>query len=192
MQSSTASSRNSSTKLSQNSRTSVSPQVVLRFAGERAHRAAGYPPETLHQILSSKAADPSGKGKARETDPSWVEVHSSHDSTSGLPRVVYEIKAEADHLQPRLRLLVNTSSAESPAQLASEDGPIERASMSPGGSVETGASPEEGLLGPEPSSSAINLLAEASDPDEQVIEISYVQAYLSMMVSHSALALTRA
>lgn len=186
MQSSTASSRNSSTKLLQNSRTSVCPALLI-CATKRAHRAAGYPPETLHQILSSKTADPSGKGKAKEADPSWFEVHSSQDSSSGLPRVVYEIKAEADHLQPRLRLFVNTSAA----QPASEDASDEGGSRSSGGTAEEGASPEEGSPGPGSSSSAVNLLAEASDPDEQVIEISWVRAYLSTMFSDVALAPTR-
>lgn len=76
-------------------------------------RPIGYPPDKLHQVLlESKNADPSGKGKAKETDASWVPISSSEDST-GFPRVVYEIKANSDRLEPRLRLFVNSSKEKS-------------------------------------------------------------------------------
>lgn len=75
----------------------------------------GYPPDKLHHVLleAKAAADPSGKGKRRETDASWVQISSSEDATTGLPRVVYEIKADSDRLEPRLRLLVNASEEKS-------------------------------------------------------------------------------
>lgn len=76
-------------------------------------RPIGYPPDKLHQVLlQSKSSDPSGKGKAKETDAAWVPISSSEDHT-GLPRVVYEIKADSDRLEPRLRLLVHSSEEKS-------------------------------------------------------------------------------
>lgn len=75
---------------------------------------SGLSPDVLHQVLlESNPSDPNGKGKERETDQSpWVPITSSQDATGSLPRVVYEINTESDRLEPRLRLLVNASSAE--------------------------------------------------------------------------------
>ena len=51
------------------------------------------------------------KGKAKETDSSWVEIGSSQDAT-GLPKVIYEINSDSDHFEPRLRLIVSSAEEE--------------------------------------------------------------------------------
>ncbi|KAI0688629.1 hypothetical protein BC835DRAFT_1284270 [Cytidiella melzeri] len=77
----------------------------------------GLTPDVLHQVLLETETLPDdtgkGKGKAREvggtsSSSPWVPVASSHDTTAGLSRVVYEINTDSNGLEPRLRLLVDT------------------------------------------------------------------------------------
>ncbi|PSR81314.1 hypothetical protein PHLCEN_2v6393 [Hermanssonia centrifuga] len=89
-------------------------QVVLELT------SLGLSPDFLHQaLLDTQTANSSSKGKAREGSSStWVEIRSSQDR-KGLPKVVYEINTDSDRLEPRLRLLVNTSEVQSIPAIAS-------------------------------------------------------------------------
>ena len=156
-------------------------------------RWSGYPPDKLHQVLleSKVAAGPSGKGKAKETDASWVSISSSEDAATGLPRVVYEIKADSDRLEPRLRLLVNSSEEKSsllPLQSittldnvsnATVDSPDEASLQPVDDSPEARpSSSEAGTSHDPPSSETI-----PADASEQVIEISCVDVALLYALS---------
>ena len=145
----------------------------------------GYPPDKLHQVLleSKAAADPTSKGKAKETDPSWVPISSSEDAATGLPRVVYEIKADSDRLEPRLRLLVNSSEDKSSLLPLSSITALENVSSSSlNGLDDTSAEPGEdgtALREGSPSTSSADVATEREqsvmmEGSEQVIELSCV------------------
>ena len=150
----------------------------------------GYPPDKLHHVLleSKTAADPSGKGKRKETDTSWVQISSSQDATTGLPRVVYEIKADSDRLEPRLRLLVNSPKEHTSELPLSSVTSLENASSSSIGSL------DEQLpfsIANVPSTSYIALEETgpppgpvAEHPPDEVIEISYAPFLTSMRPVH--------
>ena len=168
----------------------------------------------LHQVqLESRPSASTDKGKARasgvdadaDAAPSpWIPVATSQDATTGLPRVVYEINTDSDRLEPRLRVLVRSASAEDSASTSSSSSlplsllqNLERFSEAqrpdtPQKQKEEGAETEEGMVSPEgtdmpgPSRGAGDVDAEGSrgsgsnnvpptGPEtERASEISYV------------------
>ncbi|GJE87004.1 SPX domain-containing protein [Phanerochaete sordida] len=149
----------------------------------------GYPPDKLHQVLleSKSAQDPSGKGKAKESDAAWVPISSKEDNT-GYPRVVYEIKADSDRLEPRLRLLVNSSdthTAELPlqsiaalenAELHSLDSPpetppepAEEQAAAASGLASTSASVQDGEQDSDP---VVHISTQSNQPHEIIIPLA--------------------
>jgi hypothetical protein len=147
-------------------------------------RRAGYPPDKLHQVLleSKAAADSAGKGKAKDTDASWVPISSSEDAATGFPKVVYEIKADSDRLEPRLRLFVNSSEDKSTslplASITALDNVSDVSLNSPEDSSVEPVDDHADVRASSPSTSLIhNVAKEApSSPAEnsdEIIEISY-------------------
>ncbi|KIP08754.1 hypothetical protein PHLGIDRAFT_117001 [Phlebiopsis gigantea 11061_1 CR5-6] len=138
----------------------------------------GYPPDKLHHVLleSTATADPTAKGKARQKDQPWVEISSSQDASTGVPRVVYEIKADSDRLEPRLRLLVNSpneNSSELPLSAVTSLENVSAAGFT-GTDDPTESSPSEGTSALSPSDAVLEGTSALVKGDslENVLQIS--------------------
>ena len=145
----------------------------------------GYPPDKLHHVLLESKAYPTDKGKAREGGQPWVEISSSQDASTGLPRVVYEIKADSDRLEPRLRLLVSSKNEHSSELPLSAVTSLENASATSFASTDDPAESPPSADASTPSTSAVVLegtaapgTAPVSDPSEPVAQISCGPSYL--------------